>query len=249
MGDKIATEMVFQNKLFTTKANRHIININRMIEQIVTALITITKTMVSPREQMRITRSVEGVWLDNDEITLEGNYSITVKGSPLLDMTEGERGQTLQGIAQWLIGLQGIPEYMGRVDVTNVVREWLEYVGVPTAGVIREKPQTEGEVQMWEIAMMLSGFDMPVEADDNDAQHLGVIEEYVGTLADNQKALDPKEEELIMTHASRHMQKMQRQQQGAQGMNNTNIARQGAGGTVGGSALTGPVGGNNNMGV
>jgi len=250
MGDKIATEMVFQNKLFTTKANRHIININKLIEQIVTALITITKTMVSPEEQMRITRSVEGVWMDDNEVTLSGNYVVTVKGSPLLDMTEGERSNLIQMAAQWLSSLQAIPEYQGRIDVTSIVRDWLDLLGLPSAGVIRDSAQTEGEKQWFEITMMLSGFPMPVEPDDNDVQHLGIGEEYVTYLKENKKSLTPAEEELFTQHFTQHIQKMQQQQQGAQGVpgqNNTNIARQGAGGTVGGSALTGPVGGNNNV--
>ena len=242
MGDKIATEMVFQNKIFMQRTNKHITKINKCIEEIITALIKITEQRVSPEEQIRMSRSVEEVWVDDNEVNLEGEYVLTVKGSPLLDMTDGERSKLIQMIAQWLVSLQAIPEYKGTINVKPLIKQWFEIVGLSTAGVIIE---ADAEGQWAEISQMLIPMPVQVEPGDDHVEHLDVLRQYEQMLQEAQRELDDQEKQIFIQHAQQHMQILQQQSAGGQGvpgMNTTNILREAQGESVGGGALASPEG-------
>jgi len=237
MGDKIATEMVFQNKIFMQKTNQHIIKINKCIEEIITALIKITKQRVSPEEQVRMSRSVEEVWVDDNEVNLDGEYVLTVKGSPLLDMTEGERSKLVQMVMQSLVSLQQIPEYKGLINVKPIIRQWMDMLGMSTAGVILDG---DVESQWAEISQMLIPMPVQVEPADDHIEHLDILRQYEQMLREAQRELNDQEKQIFVQHAQQHMQILQQQSAGGQGvpgMNTTNVMRQAQGESVGGGSL------------
>jgi len=234
MGDKIATEMVLQNKLFITETNRHIINFNKFIEEIATALVKITNQKVSQEEQVRMSRSVEQTWVDDEEITQSGDYVITVKGSPLYDMTEGDRSKLLHMVIQALSALSQTPQWANRIDFTPILKSWLEMLGVPFAGVIKDIMDMD---QATETSLMMARVYQQVEPTDNHVEHLKSMQEFESFLGEAGMQLDEEEQPLFVKHAMEHMKYLQEQQQGAAGMNPTNAMRQAGAETLGSQGM------------
>ena len=239
MGSKIATEMVYNQRQASQRMNRHIIKLNRFMEEVIQCMITATKQLVSPEEQTRMTRSVEKVWNDNNVITLDGNYSITIKSSLLADMSGMERAQERQMILQTLVSLEGLPQYAGRMDSLQFIKDWLLERNIPIVGMFREG---EDMPQDLETALMLSKIPVMVEPQDNHAEHIQKLQEYQEMLKEGGYQLDEEEMQVFAQHYTEHVQFLEKMQQGAQGVNATNLYRQAEGEMMGAGATPFPSG-------
>jgi hypothetical protein len=235
MGDKVATEMMLQNKIYMSKTNRKLAKINRWIAQVMEKKLDHTKNLTTHQEQSRMTREMSRNWEDHNKVTLDGNYVISVKSSALLDMTEGERAKLTQMWLQLIVSLKAIPGNEKKYDESPIVKQMAEDLGYSTVGVISDYPESN---QWYELTMMLTtGKTWPVEPEDNDVEHLMVIREWAAYL--QQMGVEPKEEEIavVFPHIQAHQQQVEFQQKGAAGgpigMNQENTQRQAMGETIG----------------
>jgi len=230
-GGKIATEMVLQSKIQMAETNDLRVRVNQFIEQIALDLLTIDKQLMSPKMQELITRSANKIWQDMDEITLEGNFSVMIKSKPLRDMTEGEYGQQLQGVANFVLQLEQLPKYSSVANAGPIIKAMLENADVPLAGVWNDQgPMAD---QNFETQMMLMGIPMDVKPEDDDIDHLNDLQTTFQAIEQTgeQGAYNPKFEELAQQHVQQHQQQLQQKQGGsagatAQQFNGTNNARQ-----------------------
>lgn len=242
-GGKIATEMVIENKVFMAEINDLMVRVHHFIEAIAIDLMTINKQMMSPKEQVRITRDMRNVWTDNDEATLEGNYSVTIKSKPLYDMTDGERGSIVQMIMTTMAQMKQLPDLYSRLHPEVMLKQWVEDYGFSTVGLISDEPPLA--TQAGEISLMSLQIPVPVDPDDDDMEHLQVIEEYFQIIQNSgdEVVFVPEVIELIQQHAQMHQQQLQVKQGGAAGvnqqLNGENNARSAGSESVGGGAVGG----------
>ena len=244
-GGKIATEMVIENKIFMTEINTLKVRVQHFIEEIAQDLIAIAKQKMSVKEQVRITRSMKKVWKDSDEVTLEGNYSITLKSKPLYDMTDGERGSVTQMILSSGVQLEQIPKYARRLDMLDIYKQWVEDQGFSTARMIDGDKFADAQGE--ELALLMSEMPVQVDPDDDHVEHLTVIQQFM-TIQDqsgDSTIVTDTQRQLIEQHAQQHQQILQQMQGGSAGAsfaeqsNPTNNARSAGSASVSGGAVGG----------
>lgn len=240
-GGKIATEMVIENKIFMSEINDLMVRVHHFIEDISCDLMAINKQFMSEEEQLRITRKMNNTWTDRDPVTLEGNYSINIKSKPLYDMTDGEYGSVMQQILSMGAQLEQMPKYASRIDVLDIYKQWVDRYGIATNKLINEEQPLA--TQAGELTLMLSAIPIPINPDDDDVEHLTVIQEFFGVLEQTEQATyDEKNIQLIQQHAQMHEQQLQQKQGGSAGasqFNPTNEARSAGAENVSGGAVNG----------
>ncbi len=216
-GGKIATEMVIDNKIFMAKINDLMIRVWQFIENIAKDLMSINKQKMSAKQQILITRKMNNVWQDQDEATLEGNYSVNIKGKPLYDMSDGERSAVRQQFMTVGFQLSQDPKYRRRIDILDTFKQWGEELGLSTNEMFSDEEFADQQGE--EIALMLTGMPVPVDPEDDDIEHLRVLQEFI-TIQEQQgdKTFIAEESmQLIQQHAQAHQQQLQIKQGGSAG--------------------------------
>jgi len=244
-GGEIATQMVIEERKSLQRTNKARSDVADFVAKACRAVLDVDKELMSEDQMRDITRSVNRVWHDDDEYTLEGDFSVQIEARNVLDMTEGERSKALQMVLSTLAQYSQVPGLAKKYDPTPVLKAFLKSINVPTGEVFTGME----DIDQWhEITAAYAFYDkvdqqgnpippIKVEPDENHAAHIGVLKLFFQMLDENNGQIPEPVEEILIEHAEEHKRMFEMQSQGAMNLDDIIGEREGAGGNMGGDGL------------
>lgn len=179
--DQIATQIRVDSANVLQEVNDQRIVVNKFAIDCARDMIVLTKTNTTKKEQIRITRQVDMTIEDETKITLDGDYTIDMTTTPLMDMSVGESINAKTAVLN--LGFQALshPQLADRVDIVPMFEDLLNDLGMPTSRVMKEAPVQN---PTFENSMMVIGMPIPAYPTDNHIKHLEQHQGYLDQLTE-----------------------------------------------------------------
>jgi len=190
--EQIATQIRVDSASALQEVNDQRVNVNQFWIEVAEDMIKLTKLYTPKKEQIRMTRQVDMTIHDKNQITLDGDYSMVITTSPLLDMSMGEELNAKTGLLQTLIQLQSIPQTADRIDIVPAVEAVVAELGMPATRVIKPSNMSDPK---FENSMLVLGMPIQSHPTDNHIKHLQTHQGYADQLT--QFSQDPKAMEQL----------------------------------------------------
>ena len=194
-GDQIATLARFDNQDALQELNDQKIILNEFFEDVASDMINITETNTTEEEQRRITREMGMTISDDAEITLRGDYAISIRTSEILDMTMGEEIQMINMALTTALQALNVPGVGDRLDLLPIIAKLFDKLGIPKSDVIKDGQLDE---PLWENSMLVIGNPIPVEPTDNHIEHVQKHIAYVDQLNQVMDSPDAQNNENVL---------------------------------------------------